>query len=129
MIHLTYSNRTEALLEALVRRLDARRRRGDDPLAPVRLVVPNRNVERYVELGVARSLGIAANLRFERLADFVRSWLEGGEGPILLDEPLTARVLRAILDDELLRRPTMRPVRWYVEAAGDDPASADPRRA
>ena len=66
MIRLTYSNRTEALLEALVARLDASR--GVDPLAPRWIVVPNRNVERYADLGVARHLGIAANLRFVRLA-------------------------------------------------------------
>ncbi|HJL20184.1 MAG TPA: exodeoxyribonuclease V subunit gamma [Sandaracinaceae bacterium LLY-WYZ-13_1] len=128
MIHLTYANRTEALLDALVRRLDARRRRGDDPLAPIWLVVPNRNVERYVELEVARRLGIAANLRFERLATFVRRWL-GDDGSLLLDTALTARVLRALVDDELLSRPALAPVRRYLHGAGDDPDAVDLRRA
>lgn len=129
MIHLTYSNRTEALLDTLVRRLDERRRRGDDPLAPVWLVVPNRNVEHYVELGVARALGIAANLRFERLGTLVRRWLESAEHPLLIDRAMTARVLRALVDDDLLRDDVMAPVRRYLVGGGDGRDAVDLRRA
>ena len=133
MIHLTYSNRTESLLDALARRLDARRdagrQDGSDPLEPVWILVPNRNVERFVELGIARTLGIAANLRFLRLAGFVRSWLEPEGSTLLLEDALTARVLRAMIDDELLLRPPMAPVRRYLAGAGEDPDAIDLRRA
>ncbi len=127
MIRLTYSNRTEALLTALVRRLDERRRGDHDPLAPTYIVVPNRNVERYVELGVARHLGIAANLRFLRLAGLVREWLEPG-GPLLIETALTARVLRALLDDAWLADPGMAPVRRYLGGAGEASDAIDLRR-
>lgn len=126
MIHLTYSNRTEALLDALVRRLDARREAGADPLEPTWIVVPNRNVERYVELGVAARLGVAANLRFERLAGFVRGWLGAS---LLLDDAILARVLRGLLDAPLLADPVMGPVRRYLAGAGDAPDAVDLRRA
>lgn len=126
MIRLTYSNRTEALLDALVRRL-AERRGSGDPLAPVEIVVPNRNVERFVELGVARSLGIAANLRFSRLEQLVLRWLEPG-GPLLIEGALGARVLRALLDEALLDRPAMAPVRRYLGGAGDAEDAIDLRR-
>lgn len=125
MIRLVYSNQTEALLEALVTRLE--RRRKDDPLAPTFVVVPNRNVERYVELGIARHLGIVANTRFVRLAELVRLWLDSG-GPLLVETALTARVLRALLDDELIARPSMAPVRRYLEGAGASPDAIDLRR-
>ena len=125
MIRLTYSNRTEALLEALVARLDASR--GVDPLAPRWIVVPNRNVERYADLGVARHLGIAANLRFVRLAELVRSWLDP-TGPLLMESALSARVLRALLDDGLFTRPSMAPVRRYLDGAGSSPDAIDRRR-
>ncbi|MEC7521838.1 MAG: exodeoxyribonuclease V subunit gamma [Myxococcota bacterium] len=126
MMHLTYSNRTEALLDALVRRLDARRREGADPLEPTWIVVPNRNVERYVELGVATRLGVAANLRFERLAGFVQGWL--GDS-LLLGDAFLARVLRGLLDAPLLEDPAMAPVRRYLAGAGDAPDAIDLRRA
>lgn len=125
MIRLTYSNRTEALLEALVAQIDARRRH--DPLAPTWIVVPNRNVERYAELGVARHLGIAANLRFVRLAQLVRQWLDP-TGPLLVETALSARVLRALLDDALLSRAVMAPVRRYLDGAGSAPDAIDLRR-
>ena len=123
-MHLTCSNRTEALLARLNARLAARREaiaRGEaDPFAPVRLVVPNRNVERYAELGVARSLGIAVNLRFERLDALVRRSLDA---PLLLGDALLARVLRALLDVGVAREawaeelvgPELAPVVRYLE--------------
>lgn len=127
MIRLTYSNRTEALLEALARRLDARRKSAD-PLAPIEIVVPNRNVERFVELGVARALGIAANLRFSRLEGLVRRWLEPG-APLLVEGALAACVLRALLDETLLEREVMAPVRRYLSGAGEAADAVDLRRA
>jgi len=123
MIRLTYSNRSEALLDALVRRLAEARR---DPLAPTWIVVPNRNVERFVELGVARRLGVAANLRFTRLARLLEELLDG---PLLSGDPLRARVLRALLDEALLDAAPFGPVRRYLRAAGDAPAATEPRRA
>jgi len=123
MIRLTYSNRSEALLDALVRRLAEARR---DPLAPTWIVVPNRNVERFVELGLARRLGVAANLRFTRLARLVDALIEG---PVLTGDALRARVLRALLDEALLASEPFAPVRRYLHAAGDAPAATEPRRA
>ncbi|MEZ4340475.1 MAG: exodeoxyribonuclease V subunit gamma [Sandaracinaceae bacterium] len=123
MIRLTYSNRTEALLDALVRRVDEG---ANDPLAPIWIVVPNANVERFVELGVARRLGVAANLRFSRLAQLTDELLPG---PLLGGDRLIARVLRGLLDEGLLADPALAPVRRYLAAAGDAPAATEPRRA
>lgn len=128
MIHLTYSNRTEALLDALVRRLHEERAERS-PLEPLRVAVPNRNIERYAELGVARRLGIAANLRFPRLEELVNEWLGERERPLLLDNPLRARVLRALSDPDLLAHPTMGPVRRYLHGAGERPDAVERRRA
>lgn len=123
MIRLTYSNRTEALLDALVRRIDEA---GADPLAPTWLVVPNANVERFVELGVARRLGVAANLRFRRLGTLTDDLLPG---PLLAGDVLIARVLRGLLDEGLLAAPALEPVRRYLGAAGAAPTATEPRRA
>ncbi len=123
MIHLTYSNRTEALLEALVRHLHGA---SSDPLAATRIVVPNRNVERYVELGIARRLGIAANLSFCRLASLAEELLPG---PLLTGETLRARVLRGLLDEPLLGGDELAPVRRYLHAAGRTASATEPRRA
>ncbi|MCB9593805.1 MAG: exodeoxyribonuclease V subunit gamma [Sandaracinaceae bacterium] len=123
MIRLTYSNHTEALLDALVRRVGTA---PGDPLEATHIVVPNQNVERYVELGIARRLGVAANLRFRRLAHLVEELLPG---PLLAGEALQARVLRGLLDDALLAEPELAPVRRYLSAAGAATAATEPRRA
>ena len=69
MIRLCYSNRLEALLDALGERIaDARGSLFD----PVRLVVPNPLVEGRVKEGLARRLGIAANVQARFLHHFLR---------------------------------------------------------
>ena len=52
VIRVCTSHRTEVLLEAFVERLVEERMRTG-PLAPVQVVVPNRNVETYLRLMVA----------------------------------------------------------------------------
>lgn len=111
MLRVVHSNRTEALLDALVRRLRASRADRRDPLRPVQLVVPNRHVESYVELGVARGLGIAANLRFTRPHRWAAEAVGAGDG-VLGGPALIGRVLAA------LDAPDLPPaLRRYLDAA------------
>ena len=131
MIHLCYANRTEALLEALTERLAAARTRAGAALfQPTHLVVPNRNIESYVKLGVARALGVAANFetRFLRgfLADVARQTLPGVE---IIDRPQIQGELLALLQDErFLASRDLGPVRDYLAVAGTAPDAVDLRR-
>lgn len=117
MIHLHYSNRTEALLDVLARGIEASR---PSPFEPVLVVVPNRNMERYVELGLASRLGIAANLRFLRLERFVWQWLEDATPDLsVLDRAgLETRILSVLLDDAALADSDLDAVRRYLGVAG-----------
>lgn len=128
MIRLSYSNRTEALLRALA--ASVRAQAATDPLEPVPIVVPNRNMERYVELGLARHNGIAANLRFLRLETFVAAWLADAvpDAPLLDAAAFERRLLLTLLDDAALGDAALAPVRAYVRGAGDAPDAVDLRR-
>ncbi|HVS01584.1 MAG TPA: exodeoxyribonuclease V subunit gamma [Thermoanaerobaculia bacterium] len=117
MIHLAYSNRTERLLATLVERLEERRARGAHPLAPVELVVPNRNLEAYVRFGVAEALGIAANLRFRRLERLLGELAQAAGHQLLDGAALQGMLLAILLDEEALRAPELSPVRDYLEVA------------
>lgn len=114
MLQLTYSNRTEALVEALVARLDERRRVGNI-LEPTHLIVPNRNLERYLELELCQHLGVVGNLRFHRLERFVGRWLyRAGAGKLLDRRALERHVLHALLDEQLMEQDDVRALRRYV---------------
>jgi exodeoxyribonuclease V gamma subunit len=129
LIHLHHSNRTEALLAALVRNVrDERRARG--PFAPVRLVVPNRNVETYVKLGLAEALGIAANLEVTFLRKLLALVAERAlPGARAVDaRQIEGHLLVLLHDERLLETPALAPVRDYLLAAGGKPDVVDRRR-
>lgn len=129
MFHLTYANRTEALASALAERVAARRAEGVSALVPTHIVVPNRHVERYVEMRLAEGHGVAGNLRFHRLERFVRSWLASTTGSRPLDRRAhEGAILSVLLDDAALAAPELAPLDLYVNAARGTGA-ADARRA
>jgi len=121
MIELVYSNKTERLLEALAGDLRKRREADIHPLDPVELVVPNRNMETWVRLGLAQAHGVAANLRFSWLNRFIGEIVSAacpGEMKLADLDTVEAAVLAALLDDRLLGEPELQPVRRYLESAG-----------
>ena len=122
MIRLVYSNRTEELLAALAETLKERRRAGAHPLEPVHLLVPNRNLEQHVRLALAERLGVAANLRFQRLERFVAELVrEAAPANRLVDaEALRGGLLAVLHDDAALADPALAPVRDYLRAADAD---------
>jgi len=129
MLDLVYSSHTEKLLDALIADV-AEQRRELGPLEPVRIVVPNRNIETYLRFGIARRTGIAANLEVHLLRRFVGKLLCAGPEPLqILDaDALRDLVLEQLLDDAALREPELAPVRGYLHAAGDSAEAIDVRR-
>jgi exodeoxyribonuclease V gamma subunit len=131
MIRLVYSNRTESLLGALAQRLAEA---PADPLAAVfgatTVVVPNRNVETYLKLGLARERGIVANLDCVFLKGFVATAFEraAGDRELLEGARLHAAVLDRLSDEALLRHPELGPARDYVFGDGGSPDAAHLRR-
>ena len=134
MLRLVYSSRTELLLAALAETLRAERAAGAHPLEPVELLVPNRNMERFVRLGLAEALGVAANLRFRRLERFTAELVAGAPPPRdgalaarLVDADALAGALLALFHDEAaLAAPELAPVRGYL--AAPDREGTDLRR-
>lgn len=131
MIRLFYSNRTESLLAALAARLAEP---SGDPLAGVfgrtTVVVPNRNVETYLKLGLARERGIVANLDCVFLKGFVADAFEraAGDRELLEGSRLHAAVLDRLSDDALLEDPELGPARDYLFGHGVSPEAVELRR-
>lgn len=129
MIRLIYSNRTERLLARLAVDL-ASAREAAGPLAPLHLVVPNRNVETFVRFGLAQLTGLAANLRIHLLRSFLSRTVAGARKDLSVVEGATLQglLLGILLDDEALAHPELQPVRAYLRAAGEAPDTVDLRR-
>jgi exodeoxyribonuclease V gamma subunit len=134
VIHVHYSNRTEDLLSALVRNLRRESVASAKPFGaafdPVHLVVPNRNVETYVKLGLAQALGIAANLEVSFLRALLARVAEAAvPGSRVVDLLQVEGHLLTLLHDEgFLKGPLLNPVQEYLLAAGPAPAAVDRRR-
>src|SRR6185436_2295030 len=128
------SNRTEELLAALVRNLRAEGAASARPFGaafePVRLVVPNRNVETYLKLGLCQARGIAANLEVTFLRGLlVRLAEEAVPGARVVDlRQLEGHLLTLLHDESFLTRPLLNPVQEYLLGAGPAPAAVDRRR-
>ncbi len=129
MIHVTYSNRTEELLQALAGEVRQERARLG-PWEPIELVVPNRNIETYLKLGLAEHLGIAANLEVSFLRGLLARLCERVvPGARLVDARQTEGHLLALFFDEaFLEQPALAPVREYLLGAGPRADVVDRRR-
>lgn len=125
MIRLTYSNRPESLLDALAEALS-----GRDPFVTAELVVPNRNTEAWLRLGLARSTGIAANLRARFLRRFATEVAEASRpGLRIVDAAaLEALLIDRLHDEVLLADEALAAVRGYLAAGGSGRDALDRRR-
>jgi len=124
-LRLHESNRGAHLLDALAEALAAEMRGGADLLRTTTVVVPNRAMERFVEQGLARRLGVAANLAFPRLEAFLvgavdEALADRGLGRLLDRRSLERRLLAVLRAPERLQDPAVAPlVAWLGGQEGE----------
>lgn len=120
MVRLWYSNHLEKLVDSLVEKIRAERAESD-PFAPVRIVVPNRNLATYLKFQIARRTGILANVQFEYLYSFFRDLLPDDADVELIDRRRMHAILVSAFDDPALRdNPELQPVFDYIDASPDE---------
>ncbi len=122
MLHLTYSNRVERLVDRLAERLEAQRGAGwGSFLEEIDIVVPTYPVGDWVELALATREGASAHLEMYTLEEYLRDLLPDrgawSDVRIITRNHLETLVLGALEDDELLAEEAFGPVRAYLEAA------------
>jgi exodeoxyribonuclease V gamma subunit len=100
MLQLTFSNRFEILLEALLQRLAVA---SDDPFDAQHVIVPSAALRRRIELSLTDRLGICANVRFSYLAQWLWAQIGRivpvGEASPFAPELLVWRIFEAFGDD------------------------------
>jgi len=114
MLELSYSNRTEALLLLLAERIRAERAAGKGPWEPIHIVAPNPYFKEYLRQGLARELGVAANLHFTYLDGLWQELLVDDRRRLLAFDLLRAGLLAVLGDWAFLGKETLRPVRDYL---------------
>jgi exodeoxyribonuclease V gamma subunit len=128
VIHLSYSNRSEPLLDALAENVAA----GQATLyEPVCLLVPNGYVEGYVKQGLARRRGIAAHVEARFLKGFLREVAEASApGLRIVDRDVIEGELLALFHDgRRLALAELAAVRGYLDPEDGDRSALDRRRA
>jgi len=120
MLELTYSNRTENLLAFLAGRVTAERAAAGGPWEPVHIVVPNPGVKEYLNQGLARRLGVAANIKYSYLDGLWEDLLVDDTRSLLAFDVLRAGVLCVLADGAFLARASMAPVRAYLASGNLD---------
>ena len=125
MIRFCCSNRLEALVEALAATVGAGRTSLFDP---VNLVVPNTLIEGYVKQGLARRLGIAANVETRFLRSFLRKVAtDSAPEATIVDRDLIEGALLGLFHDfAWLNGPDLGAVREYL--GGTDGDALDRKR-
>ncbi len=66
-VDLFFSNHLEHLAEKLARNMDADRQETDDPFLPLKIIIPNTNLAKWLTLMLAQRDTIAMNLDFQFL--------------------------------------------------------------
>ncbi|MFT5129723.1 MAG: exodeoxyribonuclease V gamma subunit, partial [Rhodothermales bacterium] len=98
-IDIYFGNRLERLTAQLASSI-AVEKASSDPLRPITVIVPNRNIRKWLQLDLARRQGIAVNFEFGYLEQGLWDVLAGlynGPPVTLLDEATLQRLVLATL--------------------------------
>ena len=128
VIDLSYSNRSEPLLDALAENVAAGQATLYDPVC---LLVPNGYVAHYVKQGLARRRGIAAHVEDRFLKTFLREVAEASApGLRIVDRDVIEGELLALFHDgKRLALAELAAVRGYLDPEDGDRTALDRRRA
>lgn len=117
MIEVVAAGSLPSLLARLAQSLAA----GEvDPFVPTRVVVPSHPVRAWVQLALARRLGIVCNLQISFLDSFFASLVPAARSDLRLLERdlLQSAVLKALEEPTLMGHPNCAGLRAYLERSG-----------
>lgn len=114
-IRVEYSNRIERLVDSLADALEANRGLGRI-FDPPQVVVPNRNVEKFLKFELADRFGIVGDIEFTTLEAWLRDALPDEVVP-LDEQGLRSAILGLLSTDSFLAHEAMAPVARYLRQA------------
>jgi exodeoxyribonuclease V gamma subunit len=132
-VELFFSNRIEQLACLLADGLYNRQAGMEAVLLPARVVVPNRNLGKWLQLSLARRLGVSMNIEFTfldtALWDLLVNLAAVVPPPLPADGDIYSLALLRVFEHLPENAPLYDPIRTYLRpAAEDSSAPSDTRR-
>ncbi len=121
MLHVFHSNQVERLIDALTSNIHQIRadRSTTAIFETTEVIVPNWNLETYIKFQIAQRTGIAANLRFRTLENFLTACIPPDAKEkiqIVSDKTITLILLDLLSDEAFLNNPELTPIKSYLTA-------------
>lgn len=130
-INLYFSHEVEQLAAQLTHQLQLERSHSDNPLLPGRVIVPNANMQRYLQLHMAANHGICANLEFPFLENGLSqclNLLEPHPEPDMWTQSDLAMQLFVLLNDaNVMQEADLQPIQRYLQQQ-DNPSLISRKR-
>ncbi|WP_223788432.1 exodeoxyribonuclease V subunit gamma [Marinicella meishanensis] len=118
-INLYFSHEVEQLAAQLSRQLQLERTQSSNPLRPATVIVPNANMQRFLQLHMAASTGISANLEFPFLENGLSQYLnllEPHAAPVMWTQSDLAIQLFVLMSDSgIMQHPDLQPIQRYLQ--------------
>ncbi len=123
-IKLYFSNAVEQLAAQLTTNLSAETTSINNPLEPQKVIVPNANMQRYLQLYIADTQGVCANIEFPFLEKGLTDYLCGFQQPsqqteVLSQNALVNKIFTLLSTPELIDSPALKLMKQYL--SGNDP--------
>ncbi len=122
-IKLYFSNAVEQLASQLADNLKTEQQNSSNLLVPQQVIVPNANMQRYLQLFMASKQGICANMEFPFLEAGLSQYLaalETTQQPIelLSQQALMIRIFAQLSDAQWLNKKVNAPLLRYLSGTG-----------
>ncbi len=117
-INLYFSHEVEQLADQLINNLLTEVKSTANPLLPGHVIVPNANMQRYLQLFMADHHGISANLEFpfleKGLSQYLNLFEKEAEAPLWSKTELTVKIYAFLSTAELMTDAAMLPINKYL---------------
>ncbi|RUA00770.1 MAG: hypothetical protein DSY89_06000 [Deltaproteobacteria bacterium] len=117
-IELFFSNRLEYLAEKLAGIAAEKSRRTDDPFLPLKIVVPNNNLAKWLTLAVTRRESIMMNVDFQFLEtglwEMIAALDPDPDGASMLDRTRAQLLILSVLSGLARDNPAAAPIAGYL---------------
>lgn len=123
-INLYFSHEVEQLASQLAANVMQEMRGASNPLQPSHVIVPNANMQRYLQLFMAEQQGICANLEFpfleKGLSQYLNLFESAQQAPLWSQAELSIKIYAFLSTQDLMTDAAMHPINKYLNSQSNE---------